>query len=147
MQLRNEFPTMQCYAFGTPACVHLKNNFCSSFIKVESLQCSTSNVKDYVGASKQVTEALDAVLQEDLEKVADTLSRNLPFAVDPKSRKTLDTKCNDEFADIDPSQRIEDKLRKKKDEEWEDVKKDESNGKRAISCSTTHCILFVEFFT
>jgi len=41
----------------------------------------TSNVKDYVNTLKEETEALSTIVQEELDDVADSISRNLPFVV------------------------------------------------------------------
>ncbi|KAK1928136.1 hypothetical protein P3T76_016400 [Phytophthora citrophthora] len=92
----------------------------------------TSNVKDYVDTLKEETEALSSIVQEELDDVADAISRNLPFVVglntenksDPETQAAADYKKDrhDVFADAAASERIEGEWSQDAEEQWERLK-------------------------
>ncbi|KAL4160890.1 hypothetical protein PRNP1_001448 [Phytophthora ramorum] len=98
----------------------------------------TSNVKGYVDTIKEETEALSSIVQEELDDVADTISRNLPFVVglntdnsqenQPSADETVQHRKNrndDVFADANASERIEGESNDEAEQQWETVKKEQ----------------------
>ncbi|KAE9130220.1 hypothetical protein PF010_g3920 [Phytophthora fragariae] len=97
----------------------------------------TSNVKDYVDTLKEETEALSNIVQEELDDVADTISRNLPFFVGLKNDVSEANKSSTEraarqkghggevFADADPSERIEGDSSEEAEQRWEKLRLDQ----------------------
>ncbi|KAL3657874.1 hypothetical protein V7S43_017252 [Phytophthora oleae] len=95
----------------------------------------TSNVKDYVDTLKEETEALSSIVQEELDDVADAISRNLPFVVGLKTENTSDQQTqsavdykkdrHEVFADAAASERIEGESSQEADEQWETLKQDQ----------------------
>ncbi|KAJ8576470.1 hypothetical protein ON010_g2741 [Phytophthora cinnamomi] len=98
----------------------------------------TSNVKDYVDTLKEETEALSNIVQEELDDVADTISRNLPFVVGLKNDAIKDNLPSSEratreqkdrgskaFADADPSERIEGGSNEEAERQWEKLRLDQ----------------------
>ncbi|KAG7399498.1 hypothetical protein PHYBOEH_008733 [Phytophthora boehmeriae] len=75
----------------------------------------SNNVKEYVNTIKGETEALSAIVQEELDGVAATISQSLPFVVGLKSddhrasngQPSIEKKCTLEvFEDVDPGERL-----------------------------------------
>ncbi|KAG7391634.1 hypothetical protein PHYPSEUDO_004136 [Phytophthora pseudosyringae] len=101
----------------------------------------TSNVKDYVDTIKEETEALNTIVQEELDDVSDTISRNLPFVVGLTSERAQDNPPSNQstvldkkhkkdgkgevFADADPSERIEGESSEEDEQQWEKLKEDQ----------------------
>jgi hypothetical protein len=97
----------------------------------------TSNVKDYVNTLKEETEALSTIVQEELDDVADSISRNLPFVVGLKKESVQEklasaqspiegNQSKDEiFADADPSKRVESASNEETERQMQELKEEQ----------------------
>ncbi|RLN73179.1 hypothetical protein BBJ28_00004429, partial [Nothophytophthora sp. Chile5] len=96
----------------------------------------TSNVQEYVDTVKEETEALSAIVQDELDDVASSISKNLPFMLglqDDKANANTASQSpseknedGDVFSDVEPSEqvglRLDDEQRELQQEQqqWED---------------------------
>ncbi|GMF15039.1 unnamed protein product [Phytophthora lilii] len=98
----------------------------------------TSNVKDYVDTIKEETEAFSTIVQEEMDDVADAISRNLPFVVGLNDKNAEDAQSpaqsatlkkekhrHEVFADADPSERIEGESNEEGEQQWEKLKQEQ----------------------